>query len=93
MAGKDAGWLQTAPAGDVIFIGQFYLTKRSQRRGIGTCVIKVVIEEAARAGKAVALGVAKINPARRLYERLGFYVTHEDQHKIYMPRESDPIPT
>jgi hypothetical protein len=28
--------------------------------------------------------------ARRLYERLGFRVTHEDQHKVYMRRQPRP---
>ena len=27
--------------------------------------------------------MVKINPARRLYERLGFQRTHEDRHKVY----------
>jgi len=36
--------------------------------------------------------VVKINPARRLYERLGFSVTHEDLHKVYMRREPDRMP-
>ena len=50
----------------------------------------VLIEEATHAQKAITLGVVKINPARRLYERLGFRVTHEDQHKVYMRREPGP---
>ena len=29
----------------------------------------------------------KFNPSRRLYERLGFRVTHEDDRKVYMFRE------
>jgi hypothetical protein len=28
--------------------------------------------------------VVKINPARRLYERLGFTVIHEDERKLYL---------
>ena len=53
--------------------------------------MRLLIEEAASTEKAVALAVVKINPARRLYERLGFRVTHEDQHKLYMRR--DPLMT
>ena len=37
---------------------------------------------------AVTLGVVKTNPARRLYERLGFRITHEDDRKFYMRRET-----
>jgi GNAT superfamily N-acetyltransferase len=93
VAGEDAGWLQTAPADGAIFLGQLYLMDRFQRQGIGTDVIKLVIEAAAREGKAVTLGVVKISPARRLYERLGFIVTREDQHKVYMRREPDLLVT
>ena len=35
-------------------------------------------------GKSTLL---KINPARRLYERMGFQRTHEDRHKVYMRLE------
>jgi ribosomal protein S18 acetylase RimI-like enzyme len=53
----------------------------------------VLIEDAIHAKKAITLAVVKINPARRLYDRLGFRVTPEDQHKVYMRRERDQMPT
>ena len=87
----DVGWLQTTPGDDAIFLGQLYLEGRCQRQGIGSRVMRLLIEEAASTGKAIALAVVKINPARRLYERLGFRVTHEAQHKLYMRR--DPLMT
>lgn len=80
------GWLQTAPADDAIFLAQLFVDAGWQRRGIGTRLVRILIEEAARENKAVTLGVVKTNPARRLYERLGFSVTHEDQYKFYMRR-------
>jgi ribosomal protein S18 acetylase RimI-like enzyme len=83
----EVGWLQTTPADDVIFLGQLYLEKRFQRQGIGSRVMRLLIEEAASSEKAVALAVVKINPAQRLYRRLGFHVTHEDRHKLYMRRD------
>jgi GNAT superfamily N-acetyltransferase len=70
-----------------LFLGQLYLSGHMQRQGIGTGVLQMLIEEARRAGKPVTLGVVKINPARRLYERLGFQRTHEDRHKVYMQLE------
>jgi hypothetical protein len=30
------------------------------------------------------VAVVKINPAKSLYDRHGFRVTHEDQYKFYM---------
>lgn len=91
-ANEDIGWLQTAPADDAVFLGQLYLDGRFQRQGIGSRVIAMLVEEAIPAKKAITLAVVKINPARRLYERLGFHITHEDQHKIYMRREPEAVP-
>jgi GNAT superfamily N-acetyltransferase len=89
VAGNDVGWLQTTPAEDAIFVGHLYLEGRFQRQGIGSRVMRAVIDEATRERKAVTPAVVKINPAHRLYERLGFNVTHADHHKVYMRREPD----
>jgi hypothetical protein len=48
-----------------------------------------LIDESARTGRAMMLGVVKTNPARRLYERLGFAIAHEDERKFYVRRERD----
>jgi GNAT superfamily N-acetyltransferase len=92
VATEDAGWLQTAPVEDAVFLKQIYLDRPFQRQGFGTRVMQIIIDEAHRDGKAVTLGVVKINPARHLYERLGFRTTHEDEYKFYMRREADAAP-
>ena len=43
-----------------------------------------MIGETAREGKAPHSRRGEINPARRLYERLGFTLTHEDHNKYYI---------
>jgi predicted acetyltransferase/GNAT superfamily N-acetyltransferase len=91
-AGDDVGWLQTKPGEDAVFLGSIYLDTPFHGRGIGTLVIQAVIDEARRYGKSVTLDVVKINPARRLYERLGFRTTSEDEYKFYMRREADATP-
>jgi len=91
VADEDVGWLQAAPAPDAIFLGQLYLARRLQRQGIGSRVMQNLIEEATLARKAITLAMVKINPARGLYERLGFHTAHEDQHKVYMRREFDEM--
>jgi ribosomal protein S18 acetylase RimI-like enzyme len=63
-------------------------SRRFQRRGIGTRLLKELIERAAQADKTVTLGVVKGNPARSLYARHGFRVAAEDQYKVYMVREA-----
>ena len=89
LGSADIGWLQSATQGDALFLGQLFVEAAFQRRGIGTEVMNRLIDEAARAGKAVTLGVVKTNPALRLYQRLGFHTTHEDGRKFYMRRDPE----
>jgi ribosomal protein S18 acetylase RimI-like enzyme len=87
--GADVGWLQSTKRGDSLFLAQIFVSASFQRRGIGTEVMHRLIAEAARTRQAVTLGVVKINPALRLYERMGFRITHEDDRKLYMRRDPD----
>lgn len=41
-------------------------------RGIGTAIVRALLDEADRTGRFVGLHVESYNPARRLYLRLGF---------------------
>lgn len=88
--GVDVGWLQTVVSKSEHMLGQIFVDAPFQRRGIGTEVLRRIIEEASGRGLPVRLAVVKFNPSRRLYERLGFRVTHEDERKVYMSREPDP---
>lgn len=48
-------------------------------RGLGTSIIASLRDEAVRDGKVLRLHVDMLNQgARRLYERLGLHVTHEE---------------
>lgn len=85
--GTQSGWLQSFVKEDALFLGQLFVEAALRGRGIGTEVVKALIEEAARAGRGMTLGVVKTNPALRLYERLGFRVTHDDERKFYMRRD------
>jgi ribosomal protein S18 acetylase RimI-like enzyme len=82
--GLDAGWIQQRLDDNAIFLGSIYVAPAMQRKGIGSAVIRALL----RSGRPVILAVMKINPARALYERLGFRITHEDEHKLYM--RADP---
>jgi len=82
--GLDIGWLQTVVLDGELFLGQLFIDNSFQRRGIGTEVIKRLVTEAENSHQAVTLGVVKINPALRLYKRLGFQVVGEDKFKFYM---------
>ena len=41
-------------------------------KGLGSALLRDLLEEAGRAGKATTIHVEKLNPARTLYRRLGF---------------------
>ncbi|WP_244486481.1 GNAT family N-acetyltransferase [Bradyrhizobium viridifuturi] len=86
----DADWLVIAQGDEDV--GRFYIERwPSQHRiidiafmpahrgkGYGEALLRDAIDEAAAADKDVSIHVEKLNPAMRLYRRLGF-VTEEDK--------------
>ena len=83
------GWVQSFVREDELFVGQLFVDQPFKRQGIGTEVMNRLIQEASDVNRAISLAVVKINPAVRLYDRLGFHITHECHRKSYMRR--DPI--
>lgn len=93
--GKDAGMLQVEERPATFWISNIQIDPRLQRLGIGTTVIRSIIDDAERAGKSVTLRVFKVNPARGLYEKLGFEVSGENETHWYMEKKfpAPPWPT
>ena len=85
--GKDIGVFGTRRQDDEIYLARIYILPDYQNQGIGTLLLKSLLGQAALEGRAVALRVLKGNPARRLYERLGFETTQETQTHYYMKVE------
>jgi GNAT superfamily N-acetyltransferase len=48
------------------------LLPEARGQGLGTALLRDLLDEAAAAGKPVTIHVEKFNPAMRLYRRLGF---------------------
>jgi len=86
---SDVGWCQTTTQDNEFFIAQIFVERTFQRRGIGTEVMERLIGEAALVNQTMRLNVVKINPALKLYQRLGFHVIREDDRKFYMKRDPD----
>jgi RimJ/RimL family protein N-acetyltransferase len=57
--------------------------------GIGTILIRELMDEAAAAGKAVSLYVEYFNPAKHLYDRLGFQPVSTNGVYYYMLWRAD----
>lgn len=78
-----AGRIMTEKAADEIIIVDITLLPEFQNQGIGTYLLREIQKKAA-AGISVRLTVKKDNPARRLYERLGFKVTGNSDIHTFM---------
>jgi ribosomal protein S18 acetylase RimI-like enzyme len=72
MDGDPAGRLYVARWDDEIRVVDISLLPRFRGRGIGTELLRELLEEGARTGRRVTIHVEKHNPALRLYSRLGF---------------------
>jgi len=93
--GREVGVLRLERGSNEWFLGVIEILPQWQGRGIGTCVIRSVLAEAAGRRKPVALQVLKVNPARRLYERLGFRKVGETATHVKMrawPPETEGDP-
>ncbi len=67
------------------YLAQIAVLPHYQGRGLGTSVIRTVLQDAAALPIGVAISVYKNNAgARSLYERLGFEKTGEDEREHFM---------
>ncbi|WP_395705696.1 GNAT family N-acetyltransferase [Casimicrobium huifangae] len=65
-------------------LSQVQLMPALQGRGIGSRIIGSVVSDALAAEVSVRLHVLRANPARKLYQRLGFVVVNETLHGYEM---------
>ena len=84
--GVFAGCVTLKPAVGGAEIEHFYLETGRQGQGIGGVVLDRLLGETDAAGLRVELGVLKQSPARRLYERRGFSLTHSSEWDDYFAR-------
>lgn len=75
--GQDVGAISVVRRVTDIFLSNIELLPAYQGHGIGTQIIKTLLDEAHQEGVAITLQVLKVNPARRFYERLGFSICGE----------------
>ncbi len=83
--GTSAGRLRIVRPGGEIFIGGIQILPKYQRAGLGSRVVRSVIDEARGQTLPLTLEVEKDNPgAKRLYARLGFNVVAELEYQERM---------
>jgi GNAT superfamily N-acetyltransferase len=87
VSGAFAGCVALRPAEDAHWLEHFYLAAHLQGSGIGSGVLRELLERCDRDGSLVRLNVLQGSPARRLYERYGFTLETEDRVDVFMMRE------
>ncbi|MFF3599023.1 GNAT family N-acetyltransferase [Kitasatospora indigofera] len=92
VGGAFAGCVSLRPAEDAHWLEHFYLAAHLQGSGIGTAVLRGLLERCDREGTLVRLNVLQGSPARRLYERHGFTAESEDPVDVFMVREPSRDP-
>ena len=84
--GKLIGTIATIESEDCIEIGQFFILPDYQNKGIGTHLLKGILNKADLLRKNVKLCFMKNNPVKSLYLRNGFRFVQTDETLHYMER-------
>jgi GNAT superfamily N-acetyltransferase len=89
--GAFAGCVSLRPAEDGHWLEHFYLAPHLQGAGIGTAVLRGLLDRCDREGvRVLRLNVLRGSAARRLYERHGFTLETEDPVDVFMVRRPSP---
>jgi ribosomal protein S18 acetylase RimI-like enzyme len=91
--GRDIGMVSMEENESEVFLALIEIDPKHQHRGFGTAIIEQVIADGVRKRKPVFLHVLKVNPAKRLYDRLGFLVVEETPTHFYMRRPLSSLGT
>ena len=60
-----------------IYLAEIQIDKHHQKQGLGTKILKSIIQQAETNNQTIYLKVIQGNPAERLYTRLGFTILAE----------------
>ena len=82
--GQDIGFCWVIEKEDEALLASIRLLPEFQNKGIGTVIIRNLLD---KTNKPVRLQVLKVNPARNLYERLGFKIVSETETHFWMRKE------
>lgn len=73
---EEAGW----------YVVQIQIAPAYQRQGLGRQALETVLLQADAENVSVSLSVLKVNPAKHLYDRLGFLVASQTENDFLMTR-------
>jgi GNAT superfamily N-acetyltransferase len=84
---KPIGTIRMVSSADSLDIEQFYILPEYQKKGIGSHLLKDILDNADKTSLLTKLAVLKINPAISLYQRHGFVIAGSNEHQYLMERK------
>ncbi|MBW4623172.1 MAG: GNAT family N-acetyltransferase [Cyanosarcina radialis HA8281-LM2] len=81
---QDIGVISVIDRGNEMFLNYLAILPIYQKQGLGTQLVRQVLSQAAERGVPVKLNVMRVNPAKELYDRLGFKVVDSDRDRYFM---------
>jgi ribosomal protein S18 acetylase RimI-like enzyme len=84
--GRAVGRAYWSSRADCLHILDITIAQPSRNSGIGSHVLRDILEEADREKKPVTIYVESYNPSLRLFERLGFRVIAQDGFQLLLER-------
>jgi ribosomal protein S18 acetylase RimI-like enzyme len=72
---KIIGFFKLTPEENNLYLGEIQIKKNFQNQGIGTKLIKEIIQQNKSKYQTISLQVLKGNPAIKFYQRLGFIIS------------------
>ena len=81
---QDIGCIERTSALQHVSLNKLYILPAYQNCGIGTHLMRQLMDDARSAKKSIQLTVLLVNPARRFYQRLGFVVTQSTPERHHM---------
>jgi GNAT superfamily N-acetyltransferase len=90
LEGEAIGCLHVVRSREGFRLNRIFLLPSCQNAGLGTLLLRSLLCEADAARVPIRLRVLRVNPARRLYERLGFVTKEETETHFVMERGAPP---
>ncbi len=87
IAGRRAGYISVKRTPDSIYIDNIQISPAWQRHGIGSDILNRILDNSDK--KSVKLATFDDNPAKRLYERMGFAVVERKGMTLMMEKLPD----
>jgi len=84
---KPVGTIRIVSNEECLAIEQFYILSEYQNKGIGSHLLKHILDNADKAGLSAKVTVLKINPAISLYRRHGFEIIDSNEISYFMERK------